>query len=165
MNSFTRCACMIFSRVSLPKTCVLTGPSGGINSFNACAWNCTIASDKSGWYTPHAPLNGLVRSSIEKPSSSKPLAYCFSHSSREDLSASNSIIKSCDKLLSTSSGKTSARFASNGTSASSSSPRLTVTPPSSSNSISISGRPSISTSTSTEPCGRFCTRSTGITVP
>ena len=166
MKSLTRTACITFSRVSLPSTCVRTGPSDGINSFNACAWNCTTDSCSIGWNTPDEPLNGLVRSSIVVPRSSRPSLYIFSHCSREDLSASNNAIKSFDISDKTSSGSISARLASYPSSLSSSSPILTVTPPSSSSSISTSGMSSSAdTSISMLPDGKLSLRSIGIVLP
>ena len=138
MNSLTRSALANFSRVSLPSTCVLTGPSAGMSSLNAWAWNCTIASVSMGCAVPQAPLNGLVRSSYEKPRSSKPLEYCFSQSPRLALSASNNAISSLEIGPSSLGSTTSAKLASNGTSSWSFSPISTVAPPSSSKIISMS---------------------------
>ena len=84
---------------------VLTGPFAGNNSLYACDWNCTAASERTGWVTADAPLKGLERSSYLKPSKSNPLVYCVSQSSLEVLSSSIDDINSIEILSNCSSDK------------------------------------------------------------
>ena len=138
---------------------VRTGPDAGISSPIACAWNRTTASVSIGWYTPDAPGQGWVRSSIFSPRRSRPLVYADAQSLRLSRSDKNESMRSLAMLSSSSSSMCSARFESCSTGdspspSSSPSPKSTVTSPlSMSTSIVGSSSVAIIISTSGSSCG------------
>ena len=91
---------------------VLTNPSQGNNSLAAEAAKSTQASAITGCTTLEAPSNvAPPGASLPKPVRRKPSSYCLSRSVRASLSTSIKSKNSTDKDCSTSSSKTSAKFA------------------------------------------------------